>query len=135
MARKTESDPRLLTELELKMMTILWNRGDSTVRETLASLPPDLALAYTTVSTVLRILEQKGQVESRKEGRVHIYHPLLTQEEHASLAVENLVNKVFDGRPHSLVARLIDVDGISDGDLAEIRAMIDSKLSDPEVIQ
>ena len=129
MPRKTGPDPRLLTELELEIMQTLWTHGEGTVRDAQAQLS-ERELAYTTVSTVLRILEQKGVVSSRKDGRAHIYTPLLSRAEHEALAVHHLVKRVFDGEPQGLVAHLIDVDDLGADELARLRTLIDERLKE-----
>lgn len=129
MPRKTGPDPRLLTELELEIMQTLWTHGEGTVRDAQAQLS-ERELAYTTVSTVLRILEQKGVVSSRKDGRAHIYTPLLSRAEHEALAVRHLVERVFDGEPQGLVAHLIDVDDLGADELARLRTLIDERLKE-----
>lgn len=128
MAKRGEQDPRLLTEVELELMQILWDRGPSTVREVQAALPPERDLAYTTVSTVLRILEQKGQVTSQRDGRTHIYHPALSRQVYSRLAVSDLVSRVFDGDASGLVAHLLESEGLTKDELARVRALIDPKL-------
>ncbi|WP_256588219.1 BlaI/MecI/CopY family transcriptional regulator, partial [Pseudomonas sp. GW460-R15] len=68
----------------------------------------DRKLAYTSISTILRILEQKGILKTRKEGRGHIYIPILKKADYESRAVKHMVEKVFDGAPMALVRQLID---------------------------
>lgn len=128
MAKRKSSDPRLVTDVELELMQILWDRGPSTVREVIAKLPPSRNLAYTTVSTVLRILEQKGLLSSQRQGRSHIYEPLLSREAHRELALAHLVTRVFEGDAQGLVAQLIDTQGLSQGDLNELKRLIDERL-------
>src|ERR1700722_13868432 len=90
---------KLLTEVELELMAILWKLKEGTVHEVLEQLTSERDLAYTTVSTMLRILEQKKILKSRKEGRGHIYFPLLTKDEYEATSLHHLVKKVFDGTP------------------------------------
>ncbi len=70
-----------LTEAELRLMKILWERGESTVNDIGAALPKKNALAYNSVLTTIRILEQKGYVQHRKEGRAFLYVPLVAEHE------------------------------------------------------
>ncbi len=77
-ARKAPKLSRTLTETELELMTPLWKMGEGSVNDILAKLPKERKLAYTSVSTIIRILEQKEVVASRKEGRGHIYFPLIS---------------------------------------------------------
>lgn len=125
----TKSAPqKLLTEVELELMGILWRLGEGSVNDVIAGLPKGRDLAYTSVSTMMRILEQKKIVASRKEGRGHVYFPKLTKEAYEATSVQHLVSKVFDGAPASLVRRLIETDGMSESDLEAIRALLNEKL-------
>ena len=98
----------LLTEVELEFMNELWALGEGTVRDVLARLPEDRALAYTSAATILRILEQKEFVTSRKSGKSHVYRPTLAKDAYQSRVVKDLSAKLFDDTPASLVARLVD---------------------------
>lgn len=127
MARKTPEGERLLTEVELELMHIVWRLGESSVADVLGALPPERPLAYTSVSTILRILEQKGVVSSRKEGRGHIYLPVLTRERYEATSLRHLVKTLFDGTPERLVRRLIEDEGISPGELDSLKKLLDKE--------
>ncbi|RKH92955.1 BlaI/MecI/CopY family transcriptional regulator, partial [Corallococcus praedator] len=101
-------ESRPLTPVELELMQLVWKQGEVSVADVLAALPPERKLAYTSVSTVLRILEQKGVVHSRKEGRGHLYSARLSREAYEAQSVRHLVATVFDGTASSLVARLVE---------------------------
>jgi predicted transcriptional regulator len=126
---KTEQQQpqKLLTEVELELMGILWRLGEGSVNDVIAALPQGRDLAYTSVSTMLRILEQKKIVSSRKAGRGHIYVPSLSKEAYEATSVKHLVAKVFDGAPVSLVRRLIETDGMTPEDLEAIRRLLNEK--------
>jgi predicted transcriptional regulator len=117
-----------LTEVELEFMTELWALGEGTVRDVLANLDPSRNLAYTSAATILRIMEQKAFVTSKKQGQTFVYKPVLAKEEYQSKSLIDLSNKLFDGTPASLVARLVDDQGISEEALEEIRALLDKRL-------
>ncbi len=118
---------RLLTESELELMTILWRLRGGTVADVLAALPPERPLAYTSVSTILRILEQKGVLMTEKVGRGHRYIPSVAKGDYESFALDQVVDKVFDGQPLSLVRRLVDTAGLTRKDLASLKALLDDK--------
>ena len=122
--KKTE----LLTEVELEFMTELWAIGEGTVRDVLERLPEDRNLAYTSGATILRILEQKDFVTSRKEGKSHVYIPALSKDTYQSRSLRNLSMKLFDDTPASLVARLVDDDELTEEALGQIRALVDRRL-------
>ena len=78
MPRKTSPT---LTEAELRLMNVLWKRGESTVAEVVKALPKRLSLAYSSVLTTLRILERKGFVSHKKQGRAFVYHPVVERQD------------------------------------------------------
>ena len=120
----------LLTEVELEFMSELWSLGEGSVRDVLASLPEERNLAYTSGATILRILEEKGFVESRKEGKLLIYTPLLAKDQYQTRSLQNLSRTLFDDTPATLVARLVDDEGLTESDLEEIRALVERRLHD-----
>lgn len=119
----------LLTEVELEFMNELWALGEGTVRAVLKKLPEDRELAYTSGATILRILEQKGFVTSRKEGKSHVYRPTLARESYQARSLKDLSVKLFDDTPAQLVARLVDDDELTDEALGQIRALVDRRLN------
>jgi len=126
--KKKNRREKLMTEVELELMTLLWRLESATVTEIQAELPPTRKLAYTSVSTIMRILEQKKFVGSRKEGRGHIYFPLLEKERYETLSVEHLVKRVFDGAPTGLARCLLETSELTADDLKSIRDLIDERL-------
>ena len=129
---KHKSHPveKLLTEVELELMSIIWKRGEAAVNDVLESLPSGRHLAYTSVSTILRILEQKEVLKSRKEGRGHVYVPLLRKEDYEAKTVRHVVDKVFDGTPVSLVRQLLSMVALSESELSELRKLLEKKESE-----
>lgn len=119
------TDAKLLTETELELMTILWRLGEGTVAEVIEQLPKERELAYTSVSTILRILEQKEVLKTRKEGRGHIYVPQLKKNDYEAKTVKHVVERVFDGTPVALVRQLLDSVKLNEKDLQELKKLID----------
>ena len=128
MKKKKKSD--LLTEVELEFMNELWALGEGTVRDVLERLPEDRNLAYTSGATILRILEQKAFVTSRKEGKSHVYVPALAKDAYQSRSLKDLSAKLFDDTPASLVAALVNDDELTEEALGQIRALVDRRLKD-----
>ncbi len=126
--KKKKND--LLTEVELEFMNELWALGEGTVRDVLERLPEDRNLAYTSGATILRILEQKEFVTSRKVGKSHVYVPALDKNTYQSRSLADLSKKLFDDTPASLVARLVDDDALTEEALGQIRALVDRRLKD-----
>lgn len=119
-----------LTEVELELMNILWKLGEGGVHDVIAALGPGRKLAYTSVSTILRILEQKKIVKSRKEGRGHVYLPVLTKAEHEAASLHHLVEKVFDDNPGTLVRRLLDTEKLSKDELVALKELFNERLKE-----
>jgi len=124
MPRPRSTPNKRLTEVELELMSILWRLQEGSVGDVMAALPAERPLAYTSVSTILRILEGKGVLATRKEGRGHVYTPLLGKQEYEARTVADVVQRVFDGAPTALVRQLIDNVDLSDDDVREIRKML-----------
>lgn len=117
----------LLTEAELELMLVLWRLEEATVRDVLAALPAERKMAYTTASTIIRILEKKAFVGNRKDGRSHRYFPLLAKADYESQTLGHVVDRLFDRTPASLVARLVSDERLSDDEINEIRRLLDSQ--------
>lgn len=124
--KKSKSE-KLLTEVELEMMNVLWKRGSGTVNDVLQSLLPGRKLAYTSVSTMLRILEQKGAIDSRKEGRGHVYVPTLKKADYEKKSLHHLVTHVFEGAPSQLVQRLLEAETLTDGEIESIKKLLEER--------
>ncbi len=126
MKQKTQSThEKLLTESELELMQILWKLSEGSVADVIESISETPKPAYTTVSTLLRILEQKKIVTTRKEGRGHIYIPIVTREQYEGTAVRQVVNRVFEGTPVALVKQLLNSGDLNSKEMEEIRALIE----------
>jgi predicted transcriptional regulator len=123
--RGTPTRKPLLTSFELELMTILWRLGEGSVTDVLVKLPTQPPPAYTTVSTMLRILEAKGVVRARKEGRGHVYVPRVAKEEYEERALDHMIHRVFDGAPLALVRRLVESERLSPQDRRAIRTLLD----------
>lgn len=121
-----------LTEVELEFMNELWAMGSGSVRDVMAQLAPERNLAYTSAATILRIMEQKEFVTSERQGKTFVYAPALAKDTYQSKTLRDLSDKLFDGTPATLVARLVDDQGISEESLAEIRALLDRRLTDDD---
>lgn len=119
-----------LTAGELRIMEVLWKRGRATVGEVVASLPPP-PVAYNTVLTMLRILEQKGHVSHQEAGRAFVYRPAIERDAAAQTAVGDLVNRFFRNNPGELALRLIERERLSPDELARLRALIDEYQEKP----
>jgi predicted transcriptional regulator len=115
-----------LTEAELRLMDVLWDRGAATVADVAEALPKDLGLAYNTVLTTLRILEDKGYVAHTKsdEGRAFVYQPVVGRQEASRNAVRYLVSRFFRNSPELLVLNLLEDEQLDESELRRIRTLI-----------
>jgi len=109
-----------LTEAELRLMEVLWTKGPCTVQQVVDSLPPETPLAYNSVLTTIRILEKKRYVEHEKDGRAHVYKPVVERQEAARSEVRNLVRRMFRNSHELLVLNVLEEEQI---DLAELKRL------------
>lgn len=122
MARKRSPT---LTEAELRLMKVLWESGPSTVGEVLDALPNRVSLAYSTVRTTLRILEQKGYVSHEKNGRAFVYHPLVDRTDARRSAVRYVVSRFFNDSPELLVLNVLESEELDEGDMKRLKKLIE----------
>ena len=125
MARK--SSPTL-TEAELRIMRVLWERGERTNLEIVDSIP-NPRLARNTVMTTLGVLERKGYVSHRADGRTFIYRALIAEDAVQGNVLENVVQRFFNGSAQDLVIKLLDAEYISRAERKRIQELLD-KASD-----
>lgn len=121
MARRRSST---LTEAELRLMDVLWQKGAATVADVTAALPPP-PIAYNSVLTTMRILERKGYVKHEEVGRAYVYRPIVAQEEAAGHAVGHLLSRFFDNSAGTLALRLIETERPSNDELQRLKALIE----------
>ena len=110
---------RSFTEREIEILQILWERDEATVRDIQQSLPP--GRHYNTVLTIIRVLERKGHVSHRQEGRGFLYRALAHPEKSKSQALSHLIKSLFGGSPESVVLNMVEAGALSLEDLDEIR--------------
>lgn len=122
-----------LTEAELRLMKILWERGESAVNDVVAAMPEGEALAYNSVLTTIRILEQKGYVEHRQEGRAFIYRPIVAEHEASRSEVRHVLSRFFGNSRERLLLTLLGDDEISHEELERLRAAIREAAPDERV--
>ena len=115
---------RKLTNAELEIMQVVWELDGGTVRQVHEILNQQRPLAYTTVMTMMNILEDKGHLTRRKEGRAYRYQPVRPKSQVISGMVDDFVGRVFEGSAAPLVVSLVKDKKISKKDLDEIARMI-----------
>ena len=121
MARKPSLN---LTDAELRLMEVLWNKGSGAVADVMAGLPKEVNIAYSTVLTTLRVLENKGYLRHTKEGRAFIYSPTVDREQARESALGNLLRRFFDGSPELLMLNLVNSRKLHRKHLQQLRERI-----------
>lgn len=113
-----------LTEAELRIMNVLWERGASTVHEVLQALPMEPALAYNSVLTIIRILEKKGYVAHVKDKRAHVFTPKVDRKDATRFEVRHLVNRFFGNSEDLLILNILEERSIDAEELARLRQLL-----------
>ena len=113
-----------LTEAELRLMKLLWVRGESAVADLVAAIPEAEALAYTSVLTTIRILEQKGYVTHRQEGRAFLYSPSVAEHDASRSEVRHMMRRFFGDSRERLLLSVLGDDEIDPEELARLKQAI-----------
>ena len=119
------SDIHQLTELQIAILRVLWERGQATVADICEALRPERGLALTTVATLLSRLERRGVVAHETRARQYVYRPLVSEADVRHSMVRELTEQLFDGNVTALVSHLLSEREISPGDLDRVRAMLE----------
>jgi BlaI family transcriptional regulator, penicillinase repressor len=128
MNRKKENNIRELTRAEEQVMQVLWDLGKGLVHDILGEFPVPRP-AYNTVSTIVRILEQKGFIGHKAYGRTHEYYPLVSKKEYTRIHFRNFITNYFGNSYPSLASFFTREEKLSLSDLEEIREMIQKEIS------
>ena len=113
-----------LTDLQLAIVRVLWERGECTVATAQTALLPERPLAQTTVATILTRLEKRGVVAHRPNGRQFVYRPLVTEGDVRLSMVRELTDMLFGGSSAALINHVLHDRGVSDQDLGELRRIV-----------
>jgi predicted transcriptional regulator len=116
----------VLTDGEARLMAVLWRKGRATVGEVVTALKARRSPTYSTVQTMLRILESKGYVAHEKSGRAFVYRPLIGQKEARRSALSHLVSRLFDGSPSLLVLNVLEDEQIAPAELERLKKLIET---------
>ena len=109
-----------LTDQELEIMKIVWSLNEATVRDVYERLLERRKIAYTTVMTLMKILENKGHLKKSSSERAHVYRPTQPKQQVIGGMVRDFVNRVFNGSAEPLLVHLVEDEGLSEKELAEI---------------
>jgi len=116
-----------LTEAELRIMNVLWGKGSGTVQQVLDSITEKPVLAYNSVLTTIRVLERKGYLKHLKDGRAHVFTPLVGQKEATRSEIRHLVSRFFRDSHEQLVLNLLEDQGIDAEEVNRLREMLAQK--------
>ena len=116
-----------LTGQELEIMKVIWPRGQATIREVYDDLRTRRSIAYTTVQTMMNILETKGHLKKQPGDKAAVYAPVRPQQLVVRSMVREFVNRVFDGSARPLLVHLLKEKGLSDRERRELRKLLDKE--------
>lgn len=114
-----------LTDAELRIMNVLWDKGACTVQQVLDSLAKKPTIAYNSVLTTIRILEKKGYVRHIKDGRAHVYMALVGRHEASRFEIRHLVSRFFRNSHQQLVMNILEDASVNDEEVQRLRAMLE----------
>ncbi len=113
------------SNLELQVLSVLWNKGEATVRDVLNAMPDRKQRAYTTILTVLQLMEKKGLVTHHSEGVAHVYKPTKSKRDVVGPILRRMMDTIFGGKPSSVMQHLLDDATITEEELGQIRALLE----------
>jgi predicted transcriptional regulator len=113
------------TDAELQVLSVLWEHGPATAREVLDRMPDGKPRSYTTVLTIMQLMEKKGLLHRRVSGRAHVYRPAASRRRIIRPMLRDLVSRAFGGSPAQLVQQLLSDESVDPQQLQEIRSLLD----------
>ncbi len=121
-----------LTEQELEIMKVVWQLEKATVRQVYETMLERRRIAYTTVMTMMNILEQKGYLKKHQQDRAYVYQPSQPQKQVIRSMVREFIDRVFNGSAEPLLVHLVEDQRLTEGDLEEMRRSIKSASRRPK---
>jgi len=112
------------SELEIKILSVLWEHGPLPVREVLTRMPDGKQRAYTSILSAMQVMEKKGLLGHRQQGTAHVFHPEVAREDVMRPIVSEMARNVFGGKPSAVLQCLFDADGVDSAELTEIRKLL-----------
>jgi predicted transcriptional regulator len=112
------------SDLEMQILSVLWDKGESTAREVLDAMPDGKKRAYTSILSVMQVMEKKGLLTHTNRGTAHVYKPSVNKNKIIRPFVRKVVTEVFGGQPAAMMQALINEAAISDDDLSQSRTRI-----------
>ena len=112
------------SDLEMQILSVLWNRGDSTAREVLEAMPDGKKRAYTSILSVMQVMEKKGLLKHTSRGVAHVYSPAVNKRKIIQPFMRKVLNEIFGGRPSAMMQALLTETAVSDSELAQIHKLL-----------
>jgi BlaI family penicillinase repressor len=113
------------SDLEMQILSVLWDRGASTAREVLKTMPDGKQRAYTSILSVMQVMEKKGLLKHTNRGVAHVYSPAVHRKKIIRPFIHKVVNEVFGGRPSAMMQALLTETPVSDAELTRIRELLE----------
>ncbi len=130
---KRDLDSLILTRQEFQIMKVVWEKGSATVREVCESISQRKPTAYTTVLTLMGILEEKGALSHTRLGRAYVYRPMLSNRQAVRNQLQDLITRLFDGSPLKLIESVLDQEAIDRDQLADLRRVLELRCQQQQV--
>ena len=124
---KRDLESIILTRQELQIMKVVWDRGTATVKEVCEVMSRNKPTAYTTILTLMGILEDKGALTHVRSGLAYVYKPLLSRQQATRNQVRDVVARFFDGRPEKLIENVLDNEVTDPERLLDVKTLLDSR--------
>jgi predicted transcriptional regulator len=124
---KRDLNSLILTRQELQIMKVVWEKGSVTVREVCQVISARKPTAYTTILTLMGILEEKGALSHVRAGRAYIYRPLLSSQQAVHNQVHDVIARLFDGSPEKLIENVLDNEIADPDQLLNVRRILETR--------
>lgn len=124
---KKDLNSIILTRQELHIMKVVWDRKEATVKEVWGVITLKKPTAYTTILTLMGILEDKGALDHLRAGRAYVYRPLLSQEQATRNQVEDLIRRFFDGKPEKLIETVVNAHLTEPDQIDNLKTLVQSR--------
>ena len=124
---KKDLDSIILTRQELQIMKVVWERGAATVKEVCDAMSQRKATAYTTILTLMGILEEKGALIHSRSGRAYVYKPLLSRQQATRNQIHDVLTRFFDGSPEKMIASVLENEIREPEQLGNVRNLLESR--------
>ena len=113
------------SDLEMQILSVLWDRGASTAREVLKAMPDGKKRAYTSILSVMQVMEKKGLLKHTNRGVAHVYSPAVSKKKIIRPFMRKVLNEVFGGRPSAMMQALLTETAVSDAEMARIQKLLE----------